>query len=203
MSALATALARIGPEHDGLLMTPEEFDAIDDWDPEYQYELIHGVVVVNPIPLEGEADPNEELGYLLRSYAEHHPQGRALDVTMSERYLYLPDGSRRRPDRVIWIGLGRMPQPKVDVPSIVIELVSRRPKDRRRDYTEKRREYAEVGVREYWVIDRFRRTMTVYTGDGEQVVTEKESYTTPLLPGFELPLSRLFAVADRWRDVRP
>ena len=71
------------------------------------------------------------------------------------------------------------------------------------DDTEKRREYAAVGVREYWVIDRFRRTMTVYTGDGEQVVSEQESYSTPLLPGFELPLARLFAVADRWRDVRP
>ena len=101
MSALATALARIGPEHDGLLMTPEEFDAIDDWDPEYQYELIQGVVVVNPIPLEGEADSNGELGYLLRAYAEPPPAGRVLDVTMSARYLHLPDGSRRRPDRVI------------------------------------------------------------------------------------------------------
>jgi Uma2 family endonuclease len=104
---------------------------------------------------------------------------------------------------VIWIGLGRMPQPKGDVPAIVIELVSRRPKDRRRDCMEKRQEYAGVGVREYWVIDRYRRTMTVYTGDGEQVISENQSYSTPLLPGFELPLLRLFAVADRWRDARP
>lgn len=204
MSAVVTAApTRIGPEDDGRPMTPEEFDAITDWDPAYRYELIHGVVVVNPIPLESEADPNEELGYLLRSYAEHHPEGRTLDVTMAERYVYLPDGSRRRADRVIWIGLGRMPQPKVDVPAIVIELVSRRPKDRRRDYLEKRQEYAAVGVREYWIIDRYRRVMSVYTSDGERVIDESQVYSTPLLPGFELPLSRLFAVADRWRDARP
>jgi Uma2 family endonuclease len=203
MSAIATAPAWIGPEHDGRRMTPEEFDAITDWDPAYRYELIHGVVVVNPIPLESEADPNEELGHLLRTYAEQHPEGRVIDVTMAERYLYLPDGSRRRPDRVIWTGLGRLPQPKVDVPAIVIELASRRLRDRRRDLVEKRSEYAAVGVREYWVIDRYRRIMTVYTSEGEQVVSEKQCYSTPLLPGFELPLARLFAVADRWRDARP
>jgi hypothetical protein len=31
------------------------------------------------------------------------------------------------------------------------------------------------------------------------VVTEHETYTTPLLPGFELPLARLFAAADDWK----
>jgi hypothetical protein len=30
----------------------------------------------------------------------------------------------------------------------------------------------------------------------ESVITEQDTYTTPLLPGFELPLARLLAVAD-------
>lgn len=199
----ATAHARIGPDCDGQRMTAAEFDAISEWDPEYRYELIHGVVVVNPIPLESEADPNGELEYLLRFYAEHHPEGGALDATMAERYVHLPGGSRRRADRVIWTGLGRVPQPQVDVPTIVVELVSRRIRDRRRDLVEKRAEYAAAGVREYWIIDRFRRNMTVYAGDSEQVVSETETYATPLLPGFELPLARLFAIADRWNQSRP
>jgi len=44
--------------------------------------------------------------------------------------------------------------------------------------------------------------MTVYhnspQGSIELVVAEQETYQTPLLPGFELPLARLLAVADRW-----
>jgi hypothetical protein len=32
----------------------------------------------------------------------------------------------------------------------------------------------------------------------EVVLTEHETYRTPLLPGFELPLARLLIVADRW-----
>jgi hypothetical protein len=34
------------------------------------------------------------------------------------------------------------------------------------------------------------------------VIPEKQVYGTPLLPGFELPLARLLAVADRW-ETRP
>ena len=72
-----------------------------------------------------------------------------------------------------------------------------------RDYEEKRREYLALGVAEYWVIDRFRRTMTVYRNPprvpAEQVVAENEVYRTDLLPGFELPLAQILAVADDWK----
>ena len=36
----------------------------------------------------------------------------------------------------------------------------------------------------------------------EQVVKEGETYTTPRLPGFELPLNRLLAVADKWKKKK-
>ena len=56
---------------------------------------------------------------------------------------------------------------------------------------------------EYWIIDRFRRTMTVYRNPprtpGEQVVAENEVCRTDLLPGFELPLAQILAVADDWK----
>ena len=61
-------------------------------------------------------------------------------------------------------------------------------------------------MREYWVIDRFRRTLTVFSFSGEvdqeRVILEKQSYETPLLPGFELPLARLLTLADRWAKKR-
>ncbi len=190
---------RLDGASNGMLLTPEEFDAVVDYDEAYTYELIRGVVIVNPIPSEAESDPNEELGHLLREYGESHP-GATLDKTLSERYVRTAD-SRRRADRVIWAGLGRLPDPRRDAPTIAVEFVSRRKRDKRRDYGEKRREYLAVGVGEYWIIDRFRRTMTVYrAGERETVVPENGTYRTDLLPGFELELARLFAVADEWRD---
>src|SRR5438270_5050030 len=130
----------IGPDCAGILMTPEEFDAIDEYDDLYRYELIRGVLVVSPIPSEQEADPNELLGGLLFVYREQHPQGAAIDRTFPERYVSTHD-SRRRADRVVWAGLGRRPHPKDDVPAIVIEFVSAGRKNWQRDYVEQRREY--------------------------------------------------------------
>ena len=48
----------------GMLMTPEEFDAVTECDERYAYELVSGVLVVTPIPSEAESDPNEELGVM-------------------------------------------------------------------------------------------------------------------------------------------
>src|SRR5262249_43371327 len=143
----------------------------------------------------------EELGCMLRSYREHHPQGSALDKTLPEQDIRTR-ANRRRADRVIWTGLGRVPDPDVDLPTIAAEFVSEALRDRRRDYEEKRDEYMEVGIAEYWIIDRFRRLMTVIrnhpNGLQELIIGENDVYRTPLLPGFELPLARLLAVADSW-----
>jgi Uma2 family endonuclease len=202
-----TTLPRIGPRSAGVFMTPEEFDAVTDYDDRFRYELIRGVLVVTPIPAEGESDPNEELGYLLRTFRDTHPQEGALDATMPERHVVI-GGDRRRADRVIWAGLGRTPDPRKDVPTIVVEFVSKSRRDFARDYEVKRAEYLAAGVAEYWIIDRFRRTMAVYrpTPGGlgsEQVVREGETFRTDRLPGFELPLARLLAVADRWAPPKP
>jgi Uma2 family endonuclease len=187
---------RFGPAANGILMTPAEFDRTE-FEDGWRYELINGVLVVSPIPSESEVDPNEELGHLLRTYRETHPRGSALDATLPERNIRIGP-NRRRADRLIWAGLGRHPR-KHETPTIIAEFVSGRKRDQLRDYETKRREYAAIKVEEYWVIDRFRRTLTVFSRTGrKRVIREGQVYTTPLLPGFELPLARLFAVADRW-----
>jgi Uma2 family endonuclease len=189
----------LGPELAGTLMTPEEFDAAEECDDAYVYELIHGVLVVAPPPLEAERGPNDELGFLLRLYRHGHGRGASLDDTLPEQYVRTRD-SRRRADRVIWAGLGRQPDPRRDTPTIVVEFVSAGKRSRRRDYLEKRREYLAAGVAEYWIIDRFRRVLTVYRARKPQVVIqENEIYRSQLLPGFELPLAQILTVADQWQ----
>ena len=189
----------IGPGDNGMIMTPEQFDRAD-YQEGWRYELIHGVLVVSPIPSEQEVDPNEELGHRLRQYRAAHPQGKALDKTLPERLVYLGD-TRRRPDRVIWAGLGRLPRPK-ELPAIIVEFVSRRRRDRLLDYETKRDEFMEAGIREYWVIDRFQRIMSVFFKvQGKirkKVIRANQNYHTELLPGFELRLADLLTVADDW-----
>jgi Uma2 family endonuclease len=188
-----------GPDSAGLRMTPGEFDRaefLEGW----RYELINGVLVVSPIPLEQERDPNNELGYLLCLYRDTHPQGAALVATLTEQTVKTRK-NRRRVDRVIWAGLGRRPR-RGETPTICVEFVSEGKRDRERDYEDKRDEYMEINVQEYWLIDRFQRTLTVFSRRGrrvqKRVLREGQTYTTDLLPGFELPLDRLLARADFW-----
>ena len=88
------------------------------------------------------------------------------------------------------------------MPTIAVEFVSAGRRNRERDYTDKRREYLEAGVVEYWIIDRFGRRLTSVHNDSagqqEVVVPEEGVYRSPLLPGFELVLAPLLAVADQW-----
>jgi Uma2 family endonuclease len=188
----------LGPDWNGAVMTPEEFDSVEEWDEGFIYELIHGVIIVSPPPLEAERGPNDQLGHMLRSYREEHPEGRALDDTLPE-HLVRVGKNRRRADRVIWAGLRRQPDPRHDLPAIVIEFVSAGKRNRRRDYVERCQEYAAAGIAEYWLIDRFRRTLTVYRADGTELsLGEADAYESALLPGFVLRISEILAAADRW-----
>jgi Uma2 family endonuclease len=190
----------LGPEVAGVRMTPEEFDAIEEYDENHRYELVDGVLVVTPIPLAEGTGPNELLGFLLYEYRQTHPRGSALDHTLPQQYVYTPTG-RRIADRLIWTGLGRMPHRRKDVPSIAAEFVSGGRRSQKRDYIDKRDEYEKAGVQEYWIVDHFQRTLTVIAygshGASEQVVTEEQVCRSPLLPGFEFPLARLLEAADR------
>jgi len=186
----------LSPELAGTLMSPDEFDSVEDWDDDYTYELINGVLVVTPPVSDRERGPNDELGYLLRTYRDNHPKGHCLDFTLFESLVCTPN-NRRRADRVIWVGLGRTPNPTRDIPTIAVEFVSEGKRNRRRDYLAKREEYMATGVREYWIFDRFRRILTVVRpNEPDVIVKETETYRTPLLPGFELPLHKLLSVAD-------
>ena len=137
---------------------------------------------------------------MLFAYQENHPRGGALDLTLPQQYVRTRT-SRRLADRLIWAGLGRLASRRRDLAAIAVEFVSAGRRNQRRDYVDKRREYMDAGIPEYWIIDRFRRTLTVIhnrpAGPEEQVIAENHTYQSPLLPGFEVPLAQLLAAADR------
>jgi Uma2 family endonuclease len=167
----------IGPDSAGITLTPRQFDEaefLEGW----RYELIHGVLVVSPTPLEKERDPNEELGYLLRDYQRNDPQGQCIDKTLFEPTVRV-GRKRRRADRVIWIGLGRVPTER-DIPCVIAEFVSTGKRDWLRDYVEKRDEYMAIGVLEYWIFDRFRRTLTVFTDRENALGSKRSAKTRPI-----------------------
>lgn len=79
-------------------------------------------------------------------FAVRPKRGRKADVS-----VYLPGGAT--PPRR---GLARVP------PDIMVEVISRRPRDVRRDRIEKPGDYAAFGVRYYWLVQPDARTLEIY-----------------------------------------
>jgi Uma2 family endonuclease len=81
----------------------------------------------------------------------------------------------------------------------VIEIIS--PDDRSRDTVRKRREYAQAGIPEYWLVDPEARTIIVLVLNDNHYVEHGifgvgEQATSRLLPGFSVDVSALFAEAE-------
>ncbi len=82
-------------------------------------------------------------------------------------------------------------------PDLVIEILS--PKTRKLDEGVKLQRYERFGVREYWMIDGFRKGVTVcrpIDGAFQRLpvlsAAAGDVLTIPLLPGLEIPLAELF-----------
>lgn len=81
---------------------------------------------------------------------------------------------------------------------LVMEVVS--PDKPERDLIEKRRDYAEAGIPEYWIVNPLNRTITVLAPDGEVyrehgVFPRGARATSVLLAGFGLDVRAVFAAA--------
>jgi Uma2 family endonuclease len=88
-----------------------------------------------------------------------------------------------------------------DSADLVMEVVSDDPKDQKRDYEEKLRDYAEAKIAEYWIIDPNRQCMIVHRLEGDRYIvhgefTRGQQATSVLLPGFGIDVAALLAVAD-------
>jgi Uma2 family endonuclease len=82
--------------------------------------------------------------------------GRGGRVAASELKIAVAALRGRKPDVVAWLP-GHRPLPRRGLirrpPDLVVEVLSSRPRDHRRDRVEKVAEYAAFGVRWYWLVD--------------------------------------------------
>ena len=81
-------------------------------------------------------------------------------------------------------------------PDLVVEILSRGTRDY--DRTEKSARYAAAGVAEYWLADSENGTIEIRRLDQRPpltiaVFTVSDTLTSPLLPGFTLPVGPIFA----------
>ena len=89
---------------------------------------------------------------------------------------------------------------------LVMEVVS--DDDRRRDLETKRREYAQAGIPEYWIVDPEQGRITVLRLDGATYAVHGDfpldaQATSTLLPGFVLDVSAALTAHSGGKGAAP
>lgn len=115
--------------------------------------------------------------------------------------LIFADDEDVAPD-VVWASTARLTADLAHgklyaAPELAVEVLSPGAANIRRDRETKRKLYTRRGVAEYWIIDWPRRSVEVYTRVGDELtrtrtLTDRDTLTSALLPGFAAPLDRIF-----------
>ena len=163
-----------------------------------RHELIGGSHYVTPSPNTRHQVISGRLFALMWVYLDAHPIGQVFqapyDVVFTDVDVVEPD--------LLYVSSGRTahvitPMHARGAPDLVVEIASKG--TRKRDETIKRRLYERDGVAEYWVVDPDIDVVRVYRREGgvfsrpiELTRRAGDVLMTPLLPGLELPLERIF-----------
>ena len=182
--------ARVKLTYDDFLLFPDDGK---------RHELIDGEHYVTPSPNIRHQTILGNLYFLIRTWLEQHPVGRAfmapLDVVFTQFDVVEPDllfVSRIRAADILTA------KHVTGAPDVVVEIGS--PSTRKRDETIKRRLYERSGVSEYWVVDRDLDVVRVYRNrDGrfdrpvELRADAGDVLTSPHLDGLDMPVGRIFS----------
>ena len=142
------------------------------------------------------------LGYFIEGFLETHDLGYSLGA---DGTFQLMPGLIRIPD-VAFVSWDRLPGHELPAepipelaPDLAVEVLSAGNTTREMD--RKIGEYFRAGVALVWLIDPTTRTATIYTRPRRRIHIAEDGVLDggKVLPGFSLPLQRLFARAGRRR----
>ena len=175
------------------LMTAEEFDNFP-FEEDKRYELDEGEMIEMTRPAFLHNYVLVGLTANLYNYFKSNKLGMVLN---SENLFALSPSIRRAPDLAVILGsrYEELKNAKVIpiIPEIAVEVLS--PSETPRMIHRKLKQYFAAGVKEVWLIDPDVKEVEIWPAAGPsfQQLTGTEVLSSPLLPGFALPLPDLFA----------
>lgn len=162
-------------------------------------ELVDGVLVEKTAGYE----ESYLAGLILTAINVFVTPGKRGIVTGEAGMIRLFSGLVRAPD-VAFVSTARLPRGKLPndpipnlVPDLAVEVLSRG--NPAREMERKRREYFDAGVRLIWIVDPAAQTVAVYLPGSEPALLKPGQTLDgePVLPGFTLDLTTLFANLTR------
>lgn len=189
-------------------MTTTRLFTVDDLanlsDDGNQYEVIEGELYVTAAPGDAHQGVIEALTVALGAWRRAGGGGRlrsGIGLIFSRHDGVIPDLVWASPDQVpamlINPATGKRDGKWHLAPALAIEILSPGRENAERDRETKLTLYGRRGVREYWIVDPANRSVEIYrrrAGILDLVTTAlaDEMLTSPLLPGFALPVADLF-----------
>jgi Uma2 family endonuclease len=156
-------------------------------------EYSQGFLEVLPVPTTSHQLLVAYLYGLLLAFATARDLGTVLFAPLR---VQVRRGKFREPDVVFMLRehAGRVGEEFWDGADLVMEVVSEDEEDRRRDLQTKRREYAQAGIPEYWIIDPRDEQILVLRLAGRRYVVHGEfrkgdAAASHLLPGFTVDVT--------------
>lgn len=191
---------------DGLHVTEDVYWEKYYEHPDFDYEWNNGVLEAKPMSDYVKYSMYEWLVVILREFLQVHPIARKMALEMGFR-LTLP-GQKvtvRKPDLFVVcndnpIPLGDLDRTYYGICDLCIESISdSTPKEVERDTVHKKQEYADFGVREYFILDASGEHTAFYrltaTGDYADIDAGADGIIrSDVLPGFQ------FRIADLYRQ---
>jgi len=168
--------------------TEEDYFALPDTN--RYVELSGGKLIMPPHPTKRHQVAVLELAVRLRQFVRERALG---EVWIAPLPVRLWPGKIREPD-ILFVSkehVDRIGEEVIGVPDLVVEVVS--PSTERIDRVEKFVEYAQAGVREYWLVDLEEGTVEVYAlREGAYILlgryTRGQVAGSKILSGFEVPV---------------
>jgi Uma2 family endonuclease len=159
------------------------------------YELLNGKLTFMPSPKDPHQDASGNLFAALLFFVKKQKLGivrhAPMDVHLDENNIVQPDilflSNERMDRRKDWI---------YGAPDLMVEILSKGTK--KKDQKTKLALYEKHGVLEYWLVDTDNRTVEIHVAKQAKFIKkallhEGEVLTAEVVPGFQMPVSDIFA----------
>jgi Uma2 family endonuclease len=178
-----------------------DYAAIDDGQ---HYQVIEGELIMTPSPNTFHQGALFELASRIGAYLREQPVGRAFFAPFDVVLRAEKPAIVLQPDLLFVARERTSIVTKANIqgaPDLVVEILS--PSNARLDTIRKLPIYAAHGVREYWIVSHDEDRIELLRLDAAtghfgrpELYLAGDTLTSPLLPGFELPVAALFPADD-------
>ncbi|MDR4503197.1 MAG: Uma2 family endonuclease [Candidatus Scalindua sp.] len=160
-----------------------------------RYELIEGELLMTPSPTTGHQRILRKLEFLLEKFVNEKNLG---EIFFTPCDVYLDEGNVVQPD-IMFISKERLniigEKNIQGAPCITIEIISK--SSAYRDMVQKKKLYAQFGVKEYWIVIPEDESIEIYLLDNTayklfKIYRDNDIIETPGLKGFNKRLKNIF-----------